>query len=761
MKNTCEIFNKNGERAIDAKSIASLTECVMALPQTKSFYLDKNGNYTPERKALHAEIIKDFKEDVICIDKGKPIAVLMGGSPASGKSTFLKKYRPYLLSENLFKVDADEIRARLPEYKGWNATQTHEETGDIVKTLISDKNIGVPCKFDFIYDGTMTSEKKYLALIELLQEEGYEVYVVFISNIPKQVVRKRALERYQKSGRFVPMMVIDDFYKNGEDTFKQVKNKVDGYIVVDGSTFDYNIMEQGGKSLPNKRLYERLGHKIQLKKGGQMRTYKIIYKGNIRIESALNEQAAIEQAKQKLSIFYGNIPDSQLVAFEMEIPNNKFEEGGSIHENFVITATGISSQNKKDLMDMGVQLNIQGPGYYLYVKTSDKEKVINYLEMNKIEFSPQYAKGGPINETEEIDFVWDKNGHKFEVVKITDDSYFLKGYLEKTSKEYPKAVFEDMLKRKLFMLSPQGKENSNDPQFIQYNGDEIMFVPVYGTFWVNDEEFETIEQAKSYIDEGYEPKMFAKGGQTESKVIKHFKPSDFYKLGGSIEEMTPVEKFFSQLDYSQLPSGFSEYVKNEILTDPTLEFVSETDPIFVEIQNKVNSMMNISIEGTYTGMNSEINKKVANILITRNIKSEEDFIKVIRATLSDANFHIEAMAFIKDLDTTITTDKEAYSSKWWQSDSNIQDTAMEINTVSDYDGDVLENAFIFALKMNGYHSVANSLEKAFVMPSEDNTDENAETQEAINLLLELAEDQEGAEKAETLEAIELLKELLV
>jgi predicted ABC-type ATPase len=330
MKNTCEIFNKDGQRAIDAKSIESLTECVFALPQTKTFHLDKNGDYTAERKKLHEEIIKDFKDDVICIDKGKPIAVLMGGSPASGKSTFLKKYRPYLLSDNLFKVDADEIRARLPEYKGWNATQTHEETGDIVKTLISDKNIGIPCKFDFIYDGTMTSVKKYLALIDLLKSEGYEVFVVFISNIPQADVKKRALERYQKSGRFVPMMVVDDFYKNGEDTFKQVKTQVDGYIVVDGSTFDYNVMEKGGKSLPNKRLYEKLGHKIELKNGGQMKTYKIIYKGNIRIETALNEQAAIEQAKQKLSMFYGNIPDSQLIAIEMEIPSNKFEEGGKM-----------------------------------------------------------------------------------------------------------------------------------------------------------------------------------------------------------------------------------------------------------------------------------------------------------------------------------------------------------------------------------------------------------------------------------------------
>jgi hypothetical protein len=265
---TCEIFDSNGERAIDNKSIEKLTKCVTALPQTKSSNIDTNGNYTKERQKLHKEIIDKFKKDVVCIKKGKPIAVLMGGSPASGKSTFLKKYRPYLLSDSLFKVDADEIRAELPEYKGWNATQTHEETGNIVDVLISDRNVGIPCKFDFVFDGTMSSTKRYKTLINNLRKEGYDIYIVFMGNIPKEEIKERALERYKKSGRFVPMFVIEDFYANGEKNLKELKSMVDGYIVVDGSSYDYKIIEQGGKKLPNKRLYEKLGEKIKLKTGG-------------------------------------------------------------------------------------------------------------------------------------------------------------------------------------------------------------------------------------------------------------------------------------------------------------------------------------------------------------------------------------------------------------------------------------------------------------------------------------------------------------
>ena len=267
---TCEII-KNGERQIDAKSVAKLTKCINSLPQTKELN-SIDGKYTDERIKLHNEIIKEAKTGVTCIQKGKPIAVLMGGSPASGKTTFLKKYRPYLLQNNLFKVDADEVRAKLPEYKGWNASQTHKETGDIVKTLISDRSIGVPCLFDFIYDGTMTGVEKYESLIKFLEKEGYEIYIVFMGNVSKEVVKERALKRYQKSGRFVPMEVLDDFFKTGENTLNQLKTKVDGYIVVDASSPNYEIMEQGGKKLPNKRIYEKLGEPIKLAKGGKVKS---------------------------------------------------------------------------------------------------------------------------------------------------------------------------------------------------------------------------------------------------------------------------------------------------------------------------------------------------------------------------------------------------------------------------------------------------------------------------------------------------------
>jgi len=258
-------LDENGLAKIDEATIALLTEGVSSLPQTKELNVDANGEYTEDRRLLHYDIINRVKNNSHCVDNDSPIAILTGGSPASGKSTFLKTYAPYLLSDEIMKIDADEIRAMLPEYEGWNAAVTHLETKDIVNTLLTDSEIGIPCKFDLIYDGTMNSAKNYLPLIGLLHRLGYKVFIIYMDNVPYQVVKDRSLKRYQnpQSGRFVPLEVIDDFFSKGKAALDELKTKVDGYMVVDANSKDYKIIEEGGMKLPDNRNYQKLGRPVK------------------------------------------------------------------------------------------------------------------------------------------------------------------------------------------------------------------------------------------------------------------------------------------------------------------------------------------------------------------------------------------------------------------------------------------------------------------------------------------------------------------
>jgi hypothetical protein len=125
----------------------------------------------------------------------------------------------------------------------------------------------------------MNSTKSYLPLIEILKKDGYKVFIIYIDKVDKKDIVKRALERYKKSGRFVPLEVIDDFFEKGTTALNLLKKEVDGYIIIDGSNKEYEIIEKGGEELPQDRNYSKLGTKINIttdkvikdfKNGGQI-----------------------------------------------------------------------------------------------------------------------------------------------------------------------------------------------------------------------------------------------------------------------------------------------------------------------------------------------------------------------------------------------------------------------------------------------------------------------------------------------------------
>ena len=427
----CEVLDSNGERKIDPISIAKLTECVNNLPQTKTMHYDfENDKYKDYRTRLQKEIIYDIKKNVVCVEtQNQPIAILMGGSPASGKSTFLKKYAEYLLQDEILKIDADEIRSKLPEYKGYNASQTHLETKDIVTTLLSNRNIGIPCLFDVIYDGTMNNTKSYLPLISLLKSLGYKVFMVYIDNVPKEVAIERSLQRYKKSGRFVPIEVIEDFFDKGKSAMEQIKKEVDGYMIVDGGNSNYDIIEQGGMKLPQNREYSKIGSPIQIttdevvrefKKGGEvnpddaqikdMVTHKSGEVGGLLVGNRHSEggiKAVNKSTGQPLEMEGGEVvitrnavSDTKKRMFEGEMLTNReilsrineegggvsFEEGGKVEDD----DCGCNHKMKKggDLL----KDTLKAPK-----KITDK---INEMFADKFQF--EFENGGQVYSKEEL-----------------------------------------------------------------------------------------------------------------------------------------------------------------------------------------------------------------------------------------------------------------------------------------------------------------------------------------------------------------------
>jgi predicted ABC-type ATPase len=393
------LVGKDGERRIDEKAIDRLEMLARELPQTKYANIDKNGRYIPKRKQLHKKIVDGFTKNKPCVTNRQPIAILTGGAPASGKSTFIKKYVD-LDPDKVYHIDADEVRAMLPEFKGWNASQTHLETSDIVAKLID--SIGVPCEFDLIYDGTMNRADKYTDLVNKLHNFGYKVFIIYIS-IPKELSIERSRERYKKSGRYVPKEVIDKVYSTGLIAFEDVaKNMADGYVRIDGVSGD--IIEKGGMEMPKN---------IEYGKGGQIGFEGLSDKvaKNYEGKSVKPEYRKLygktyskEEAKEVGDKVASKVYRQQIAKMEM---------GGEVGDNALVL-----SANK-----MGYIVEVGNDTYTLRFPDGT-QSVFRESELQIMKDDEEFGKGGYIiSDKDEDGFVYilDENGKRVADSKIPSD----------------------------------------------------------------------------------------------------------------------------------------------------------------------------------------------------------------------------------------------------------------------------------------------------------------------------------------------------
>jgi predicted ABC-type ATPase len=183
--------------------------------ETHLHHKDEKGNYKPERKKLHDGIVSKFSDHVPSNKEGqRPMAVVMMGGPASGKTTAAKKLGLDL--NKYVNINPDDVKEHLPEYneaiKGSArnaAFMAHRESSEVAtrvhkEALAANKNL--------LVDGTGKNADKYSKLVKALKKAGYHVRLV-MADIDKGEAYKRMVGRAEKSGRYVP----DDVFNAAHD----------------------------------------------------------------------------------------------------------------------------------------------------------------------------------------------------------------------------------------------------------------------------------------------------------------------------------------------------------------------------------------------------------------------------------------------------------------------------------------------------------------------------------------------------------------
>jgi predicted kinase len=206
----------------------------------------ESARYTDEREKLHGRIMQEMlhpdKLRAAMPPMGeKPTFMILGGRGGSGKSWF--KNNVYDPSKFVI-LDADEIKAKLPEFDGWNAAEVHEESSDILEQMLTTciKN-----GLNVVLDGTMKTAASALAKVFRMKSAGYRTEAHYM-HLPKQEAAKRAIGRFKNggqegpngeppepfTGRYVPVDVILKNTTN-EDSFDQVKGLVDKWSFRDSN----------------------------------------------------------------------------------------------------------------------------------------------------------------------------------------------------------------------------------------------------------------------------------------------------------------------------------------------------------------------------------------------------------------------------------------------------------------------------------------------------------------------------------------------
>ena len=215
---------------------------------------DENGNYhfTPERQALHDKIVSEAVDGKP--SQENPVYTVMGGGPASGKSTIIKS-GAVQIPDGSVVIDSDAIKEKLPEWGndslGLDAAGfTHEESSYLAKRTQAaafEKNQHV------LLDGTGdTSPASMSKKIDAARNAGYSVEGHYVT-LPVDMAVKNNLARFEemkaagKFPRMVPETVLRETHAGVSTTFPAIADRFDKVTLTDTSVFGKpKLIAKGG-----------------------------------------------------------------------------------------------------------------------------------------------------------------------------------------------------------------------------------------------------------------------------------------------------------------------------------------------------------------------------------------------------------------------------------------------------------------------------------------------------------------------------------
>ena len=283
---TREEYRENTNKEIIRKDIKETTTSTKDSngKDSLSRYMDKDGNLTPEREAVHERIIEEYFDGKSPVSDGEKLYYMTGGGSGTGKSSFVSnKEGRYFEKDfgykegkdftgNMIKIDADDIKAKLYTYgkemnhdkHRFSSPDLHEESSALSKRIneIATKR-GYNTMLDSTGDG---SPEKLKSKIDDAHAKGYKVIAVYgtcdyekaLNNNLNRYIEKASVK--DPTARYVNEVDVLDLHRNVSNTLiadAKYFDKVDLYDMNDFGNVKKIASGGNGKSLVVDKNYQK------------------------------------------------------------------------------------------------------------------------------------------------------------------------------------------------------------------------------------------------------------------------------------------------------------------------------------------------------------------------------------------------------------------------------------------------------------------------------------------------------------------------